>query len=248
MKKQVVVIGLGRFGSSVAREMYQMGHDILGIDLDEKNVQDMLGHVTYAVKADATNEAVLRELGVSNFDVAVVAIGSDIQASILVTVILKDLGIPFIVTRSINELHGNAMERIGADKVVYPEQEMGRRLAHIEFDPDVLDYMEVAPNYGITKLRPPEKIVKRTLEEAGLTGPRDKYGVAVLAIRRGRDYFLTPAKDEEIRPGDILMVAGSNEQVGKIHISDKHTSTDGHSIPQEEEPHALSSSDSAGHK
>ena len=221
MKKQVVVAGLGRYGSSIAKELYQMGHDVLAIDLDEKNVQDMLGHVTYAVKADATNEAVLKELGVTNFDVAVVAIGSDVQASILVTVILKDLGIPYIITRAINELHGNAIERVGADKVVYPEQEMGRRLAHIGFEPGVMDYMEVAPNYGITKQRPPEPIVKRTLEEAGLAPARDKYGIAVLAIRRGREYFLVPAKDEEIRPGDILIVAGNSEQLGKINASAK---------------------------
>ena len=221
MKKQAVVIGLGRFGSSIARELYQIGHDVLGIDQDERSVQDMLGHVTYAVKAEATNEAVLKELGVSNFDVAVVAIGSDVQASILVTILLKDLGIPFIVGRAINELHGNALDRIGADKVVYPEQEMGRRLAHIGFEPGVLDSMEVAPNYGIIKLRPPEHLVKRTLEEAGLAGPRDKYGVAVLALRRGREYFLVPAKDEEIRPGDVLIVAGNNEQLGKVHAPSK---------------------------
>ena len=221
MKKQVVVIGLGRYGSSVARELYQMGHDVLALDLEEKNVQDMLGHVTYAVKADATNDVVLKELGVTNFDVAVVAIGSDVQASILVTVLLKDLGIPYIVTRAINELHGSAMERLGSDKIVYPEQEMGRRLAHVGFEPGVLDSMEVAPNYGITKLRPPDHIVKQTLEGAGLTGPRDKYGIAVLAIRRGREYFLMPAKDEEIKPGDVLIVAGSNDQLGKIHLSSK---------------------------
>ena len=125
MKKQVAVIGLGRFGNSVARELYQMGHDVLAIDLDETNVQEMLGHVTYAVKADATNEAVLRELGVSNFDVAIVAVGSDLQASILTTVILKDLGIPFVVTRAVNELHGNTMERIGADKVCIQSRSSG---------------------------------------------------------------------------------------------------------------------------
>ena len=221
MKKQVVVIGLGRFGSNMARELYQMGHDVLGIDLEEKDVQEMLGHVTYAVRADATNEAVLKELGVPNFDVAVVAIGADIQASILVTVILKDLGIPFIVSRAINALPVSALERIGADRIVYPEQEMGRRLAHIGFDPGVLDYMEVAPNYGIAKLRPPDRIIKHTLEESGLKGPMNKYHTAVLGIRRGREYFLVPAKDEEIRQGDILVVAGSSEQIGKIHISAK---------------------------
>ncbi len=229
MKKEVVVIGLGRFGSSVAKELYQMGHDVLAIDPEDQNVQDMLGHVTYAVKADATSEAVLRELGVSNYDVAVVAIGSDVQASILATVILKDMGIPYIVTRAINELHGNAVDRLGADKVVYPEQEMGRRLAHIGFEAGILDYMEIAPNYGITKLRPPDGITKRTLEEAGLAGPRDKYGIAVLAIRRGREQILVPSKDEEIRPGDIHVVAGNNEQLGKIHVYNRQNSTKEHS-------------------
>ena len=218
MKKQVVVIGLGRFGSSVAQELYQMGHDVLAIDPEENNVQEVLGHVTYAVKADATSEAVLRELGVSNYDVGVVAIGSDVQASILTTVLLKDMSISYVVVRAINELHGNAVERLGADKVVYPEQEMGHRLAHIGFEAGVLDYMEIAPNYGITKLRPPDQIVKKTLEEAGLAGPRDKYGIAVLAVRRGREHVLTPSKDEDIRPGDIHVVAGSSEQLSKIHI------------------------------
>ena len=233
MKKQVVVIGLGRYGSSVASELYQMGHDVLAIDLDEKNVQDMLGRVTYGVKADGTNEAVLKELGVSNFDVAIVAIGTDIQASILVTVILKELGIPFIITRAITELHGSAMERVGADKVVYPEQEMGRRLAHVGFEPGVLGYMEVAPNYGITKLRPPDHLVKHTLEEAGLARPTDKYGIAVLAIKRGRDYFLVPSKDEQIKPGDTLIVAGNSEQLGKIYLSAKDLNNNKDLQPQE---------------
>ena len=219
MKKQVVVVGLGRFGSSVARELYQTGHDVLAIDLEENNVQELLGLVTYAVKADATNETVLTELGVSNFDVGVVGIGTDMQASILVTVLLRSLGVPFIIARAANELHGNTLERIGVEKVVYPEQEMGRRLAHTEFNPGELDYMEVAPNTGISKMRPLGSMVRQTLEEAGLSGPRDKYGVAVLAIRRGREILLVPAKDEEIKPGDVLIVAGKNEQLGKLHFS-----------------------------
>ena len=221
MKKQVVVVGLGRFGSSIAQELYQAGHDVLAIDLDEKKVQDALGEVTYAVRGDATSETLLKELGVQNFDVAVIAVGSDIQASILVTVLLKGLGIPFIIARSSNQLHGNTLERIGADKVVYPEQETGRRIAHVEFHPGVIDYMDVTSNYGITKMRPPENLIKHTLEEAGLSGPRDKYGLAVLAIRRGRECILVPSKDEEIRPGDILIVAGNAEQLGRLHLSSK---------------------------
>ena len=218
LKKQVVVVGLGRFGASVAKELYQSGHDVLAIDKEERETQELLGQVTYAVKADATNETVLDELGVSNFDVGVVGIGSDMQSSILVTVLLKALDVPFIIARAANDLHGNTLERIGADKVVYPEQEMGRRLAHTEFNPGELDYMEIAPTTGISKIRPSSRMVKQTLEDAGLSGSKDKYGVAVLAIRRGRDVLLVPAKDEEIKPGDVLIVAGRSEQLGKLNV------------------------------
>lgn len=216
MKKQVVVVGLGRFGSSVARELYQMGHDVLAVDTDELKIQDTLGQVTYAVKADATSEAVLRELGVPNFDVGVVSIGSDIQASILVTVLLKSLGISFLIARAVNPLHGDTLERIGADKVVYPERETGVRVAHILFHPGALDYMDIVTGFGIVKVRPQDQMVNRTLESAGLSGARDKYGIAVLAIRRGREHILTPSRDEIIKPGDQLIVAGRDEHLGRL--------------------------------
>jgi trk system potassium uptake protein TrkA len=218
MKKQICVIGMGRFGATVAKELYQSGHDLLAIDIDESKIQDMLGQVTYAVRADATNESVLRELGVSDFDVAIVALGSEnIQASILITVLLKSMGIPFIIARAANELHGNTLERIGADKVVYPEMESARRVAHVDFNSGILDYMEIAPNSGISKVRPPEEMLRHTLEDAGVGGPQSKYGVVVLAIRRGRSYILNPSKDEEIKPGDVLIIAGRNDQMRKLH-------------------------------
>ena len=220
MKKQVIVVGLGRFGHSMAMELYQSGHDVLAIDLDEKKVQDTLGQVTYAVKGDATSEALLKELGAQNFDVAIVAIGSDIQASILVTVLLKSLNIPFIIARSTNELHGNTLNRIGADKVVHPEEETGKRLAHVEFQSGILDYMDISSDYGVTKMRPPDKMIDHTLEESGLSGPRDKYGIAVLAIRRGRECILVPSKEEIIQTGDTLIVAGTAESLAKLHMPD----------------------------
>jgi trk system potassium uptake protein TrkA len=217
MKKQVCVIGMGRFGATMAQELYQAGHDVLALDTDEAKIQEMLGQVTYAVRADATSESVLRELGVTDFDVAIVALGSEnIQASILVTVLLKSLGIPFIISRAANELHGDTLERIGADKVVYPEMESARRVAHVDFNAGILDYMEMAPNAGISKVRPPEEMLRRTLEEAGI-GPQGKYGISVLAVRRGRSYILNPSKFEEIKPGDVLIVAGSNEHIGRLH-------------------------------
>ena len=220
MKKQVIVVGLGRFGHSMAMELYQSGHDVLAIDLDEKKVQDTLGQVTYAVKGDATSEALLRELGAQNFDVAIVAIGSDIQASILVTVLLKSLNIPFIIARSTNELHGTTLNRIGADKVVHPEEETGKRLAHVEFQSGILDYMDISSDYGVTKMRPPGKMIDHTLEESGLSGPRDKYGIAVLAIRRGRECILVLSKEEIIQTGDTLRVAGTAESLAKLHMPD----------------------------
>jgi trk system potassium uptake protein TrkA len=216
MKKQVVVVGLGRFGASVARELYQMGNDVLALDTDEALIQEMLGQVTYAVKADATNEAVLRELGVQNFDVGVIGVGADIQASILATVLLKSLGVPFIIARAGNALHGDTLERIGADKVVYPERETGVRVAHILFNPGVLDYMEINSGFGIMKLRPPDRMVNRTLEAAGLSDAREKYGIAVMAIRRGREHILIPSKEEVIRAGDQLVLAGRDEHLSRL--------------------------------
>ena len=222
MKKQVCVIGMGRFGATVARELYQSGHDVLAIDNEEGKIQDMLGQVTYAVRADATNESVLRELGVSDFDVAIVALGSEnIQASILITVLLKSLTIPFIIARAATQVHGEALERIGADKVVYPEAESARRVAHIDFNAGIVDFMELAPGSGISKVHPPEEMLRHTLDEAGLGGPRGKYGVVVVAIRRGRAYILNPSKDEDIKLGDQLIIAGRNDQIAKLHSNAK---------------------------
>ena len=220
MKKQVCVIGVGRFGAAVAEELYQSGHDVLVIDNDEAKIQDMLGRVTYAVRADASNESVLKELDVADFDVAVVALGSEnVQSSILMTVVLKSIGVPFVISRATNELHGATLERVGADRVVFPEMESARRTAHVGFTPGVIDYMPIVPNFGIIKMRPPEQMYGRTLEEVGLGGASDKHGVSVLAIRRGRTSFLHPAKDEEIKPGDVLVVAGSNEHIGEMYDS-----------------------------
>ena len=234
MKKQVCVIGLGRFGSTLAQELYQSGHDVLAIDVDEAKVQSQLGRATYSVRADATNESVLKELDVAEYDVCIVALGSEnIQSSILVSVLLKSLGVPFIIGRAANELHGATLERIGVDRVVFPEAESARRTAHVGFDTGVIDYMPIVPDFGISKLRPPEEMLGHTLEEVGLAGSADRHGISVLAIRRGRTSFLHPAKDEEIKAGDVLIVAATNEHLGKIgdiarHLESAASDTHGH--------------------
>ncbi len=222
MKKQVCVIGLARFGAAVARELYQSGHDVLAIDLDEAKVQDLSGQVTYAVRADASNEAALKQLDVAGFDVAVVALaGENVQTSIMITVLLKSIGVPYVIARAANELHESTLEKVGADRIVYPELESAWRTAHIGFDPGVMDHMPILPNYGISKIQPPEQMIGHTLEEVGLAGTQDTQGVALLAIRRGRSSFLHPAKDEQIKAGDVLIVAGSNHQILQLNDAAK---------------------------
>ncbi|MBM3959420.1 MAG: TrkA family potassium uptake protein [SAR202 cluster bacterium] len=216
MKKQVTVVGLGRFGSRIARTLYQLGHDVMAIDQDEARVQQMMGEVTYAVRGDATNEAVLRELGVHNFDVAIVAIGTNVQASIMVSVLLKTMGIPYIVSRANNELHGNTLERIGCNKVVYPEMEMGVRLAHGLFNPNVQEHMEITPSFGISRIAVPDKYTGMALAEAGLAGKGDRNGLLVVALKRGDEVTLSPDPDEKLLVGDILVVVGWDNLVSKI--------------------------------
>ena len=217
MKKQVCVIGMGRFGSTVAHELYQGGHDVLAIDLDEAKIQEQLGQVTYAVRADATSESVLQELDIPDYDVVIVALGSEnIQASVGITVLLKSLEVPLIFSRAANELHGETLERVGADHVLYPEAENARRVARLEFSRELLDYMPLLANYGISKIRPPEGMIEHTLEEAELSGAGDRHGVSVLAIRRGRTTLLHPARDEVMQQGDVLILAATSEQIGRL--------------------------------
>ncbi len=217
MKKQVCVIGMGRFGSTVAYELYQSGHDVLAIDFDEAKIQEQLGKVTYAVRADATNESVLHELDIPDYDVAIVALGSDnIQASVGITVLLKSIGVPLIIARAANELHGETLERIGADRVLFPEAENARRVARLEFSREVMDYMPILADYGISKIRTPEGMFHHTLEEAELSGSGDRHDISVLAIRRGRISLLHPARDEVMLPGDVLILAATSEQISKL--------------------------------
>jgi trk system potassium uptake protein TrkA len=216
-RKQVLVVGLGRLGSSVARTLFREGHDVLAIDSADERVQEMLGQVTHCVKGDATHEAVLRELGVPNFDGAVVAIGSHIESNIMATVLLKNIGVPRVVSRARNRLHGQILERIGADLVVYPEEEMGSHVARNLFNPDVLEYMQLAPNFGISKVRIPDDLLGQTLQEAGLSGEgRMRDGLAVLAIRRGKEILLLPSGGERIRVDDQLIIASSDELLDRV--------------------------------
>jgi trk system potassium uptake protein len=220
MKRQVLIIGLGRFGISLATTLFRMGHDVMAVDEDEKKVQNLSSQITHTVQADATDEAVLRELGVSNFDVAIVTMGEAIQNSVLCTILLKKLGVRYVIARAENDLHGTILDKIGVDKVVYPEREMGIRVAHSLILTDVQDYIPVAPSYGVSKVAISPYFVGKSLSDIGL-GRGARWGLAVLLIQRGKEVIVTPDRAEIVRQGDVLILAGSDEKLEQFMAETK---------------------------
>lgn len=218
MKKQVAVIGLGRFGSSVASALYNLGHDVLTIDKDPSRAQSVMGRATHSIAGDATQESVLRELGINDYDVAIVSIGTDIVASIMASVLLKTMGVPFIVSRASNDLHGHTLERVGVDRVIHIESEIGIRLAHSLFKPNIQEYIEVTSNFGISKVRVPKRFVNMTLKELGFSSARDDNGLAVLAINRGKDITLNPDTEDRLQDNDWLILSGTDELLDKLDL------------------------------
>lgn len=212
MKRQVVVVGLGRFGISLASSLTSSGYDVLALDGDERNVQEASAQITHAVYANATDESVLNELGVKDFDVAIVAIGTDIQSSVMATVLLKKLGVLYVIARASNPLHAEILKRIGADKVVFPEYDMGNRVAHELMLGNVSDYLPVSQKYGIVKAEAQQKLEGQTLAELGI-GPKGREGIAALLIRRGNEIVITPSSSEVIKAGDTLVLAGADDRL-----------------------------------
>lgn len=211
--KQFVVIGLGRFGASVAETLAENGFDVLAIDKDPERVQAIADIVTHAVEADATDEEALKTLGVRNFDVAVVSIGDNVSANILCTLILKELNVPYVIVKAPDSLHGKVLTKVGADRVVYPERDMGARIANNLISSNVLDYIEFAPEYGVVEILASEKMIGRTLGELAL---RSKFNVNVMAIKRGQELFISPGADDKILEEDRLVVMGKNENLEQL--------------------------------
>ena len=211
--KQFLVFGLGRFGKSLARTLCEMGQEVLAIDSDEDVVQDIAPYVTQAMQMDATDEEVLKTLGVNNFDAAIVSIGQDMQASILVCVLLKELGVPCVIAKANDELHAKVLRKIGADRVVFPERDMGARLARSILAPNVLDLMNLSDDYQIVEIRVPAKWIGNSL--IGLN-VRRHYGLNILAIQRQGRFMVSPAPDMLFETGDILLVMGKKEDIERL--------------------------------
>lgn len=211
--KQFVVVGLGRFGSSLAETLAEKEYDVLAIDIDQERIQNMSNIVTHAVEADATDEEALKTLGVRNFDVAVVSIGNNIHSNILTTLILKELGVPYVVVKAQDRLHGKVLKKVGADRVVYPERDMGMRIAHNLISSNVLDYIEFAKDYSIIEIIATDNMIGHSLAELEL---RTRFGVNVMAIKRGNDINVTPGANDRILDEDILVVMGKNYDLDKV--------------------------------
>ena len=209
---RVVVLGLGRFGSSLALELVSQGVEVMAIDSDPKLVQRYADDLTHAVVADTTDAEVMRQLGVDEFERAVVGIGTNLEASILTTAVLVDFGIANIWAKAISREHGRILERIGAHHVVLPEHEMGERVAHVVTG-KVLDYIEFEDDYAMIKARPPKEAIGKPLGQSKLRG---KYGVTVVGVKRLGAGFTYATADTVIERGDVLIVAGKVTDVERL--------------------------------
>ncbi len=210
MKKQFAVIGLGRFGGSVCRELYQMGHEVLAVDLNEDKVNDFTRFSTHAVVANATDENTLLSLGIRNFEHVIVAIGDNIQASILCTLLLKELKVKQVWVKAQNQYHHKVVEKIGADRIIHPEHDMGVRIAHYLASEKIIDYIELSPEFSIMELMATHKVSYQTIAELDI---RAKYGCTVLGLKRGEEVIISPTPTQLILEKDILILIGSNKDL-----------------------------------
>lgn len=211
--KQFIIIGLGRFGSSIAKTLYSLGNDVLAIDKDEDVVQEIADSVTHAVQLDATDENALRSLGIRNFDVAVVTIGDNIQSSVMATLLVKELGVKYIIAKGHSDLHAKVLYKIGADRVILPEKDMGIRVAHNLVSANILDYIELSEEYSVMEIQVLKEWAGNTLKELKL---RSKYGINVMAIKRGDEVNLAPSADDVIEENDIIVAIGSAEDLSRL--------------------------------
>ena len=224
--RQCVVVGLGIFGAAVAKTLVEKGCEVLAIDEDEEKVKEISEVVTQAVQADATDEKTLRSLGVDKMDMAIISTGENMEASILVTLLMKELGIKTIVAKAVSPSHGAVLRKVGATRVVFPERDTGVRLAESLATPSILEHIALSPEYSIMEVHAPKSFIGRTLREIDV---RAKHGVTIIAIKRKLPYLtetgqsdfkeeilITPEADEQVADGDILVVLGRDKKIDNL--------------------------------
>lgn len=213
MKKEFVVIGLGRFGGSIVKELIEQGADVMAIDIESERVDEFASVATQAVVADTTDEAVLKSLGIRNFEHVIVAIGDNIQSSILTTLMLKELGVKRITVKAQNDYHEKVLRKIGADNVVHPERDMGIRIANNIISNNVLDYLELSDEHSIMELIVNSKLSGNSLIDLDI---RAKYGINIVAIKRGNSILVSPQADEKLQLNDIMIIIGADVDINRF--------------------------------
>jgi len=218
-RRSFAVIGLGRFGSAVARTLSELGQDVIGIDSSEDRVREMADFVSHAMELDATDEKALRAAGIQDVDVAVISIGENIEASLLVVMQVMGLGVENIIAKAVTGLHGRILQKLGVKRVIYPEREMAIRVAHSLVVPNVLDYIELSRDFSIVELPAPPEFVGRTLKDLAL---RQRFGLQLIAIKRrqptgdGEITNVAPSGDDLIAEGDVLSLLGDNDRLSHL--------------------------------
>lgn len=217
MKKQYAVIGLGRFGYAIARTLSEFNCEVIAIDRDEDKVNAVADFVVYAVQLDAMDEKALRSVGVQNVDAAIVSIGENIEASILVAMRLKEIGINNIIAKAVTDLHGKVLEHLGVNRIIFPERDMAVRVAHSLTRPAILEQLELSQDYSIVEIPSPKILVNKSLQESKL---RSRFGVNLIAVKRKvlekEEWNVNPKAEDVLREGDILVVIGSNKDLDKL--------------------------------
>ncbi|WP_017185865.1 potassium channel family protein [Alkalibacillus haloalkaliphilus] len=212
-KRLYAVIGLGRFGGSICKELSREGMEVLAIDNDEEKVNEFKEVASHAVIADSTDEIALKDLGFRNIDHVIVAIGDNVHASILTTLIVKELGISTITVKAQNDYHEKVLEKIGADEIVHPERDMGRRIAHSIISSNILDYLELSDEHSVVEVKAGDKMDGETIIDLDI---RARFGCNVVAIKRGKEINVSPMAHDVIEKGDIIIVIGSDKDIHRF--------------------------------
>lgn len=211
--KNFIVIGLGRFGTAVARELYSVGKDVLAMDVKSENVQNIADYVTHAVTGDGRDPAVLQAIGIQDYDCAVVTVGDDVGSSALITMRLKEAGVPKIICKAQSHVHQRLLEKLGADRVVFPEHEMGIKTAQGLARSNILNFIELSPEFAIVEVDPPASWAKKSVRELDV---RAKYKLNIIAVRRGGEMNVAPGADWIISEEDKLIVLGRDSDISAL--------------------------------
>ncbi|KGF09809.1 potassium transporter Trk [Tissierellia bacterium S5-A11] len=214
--KSFIVMGCGRFGESCAQTLMDLDNEVLVIDEDYDKIKNISNDVTTAIQCDITDELAMKEIGLSNFDVAIISIGSSLTAAIMGTMLAKEAGVKYILAKAPSLREGNILTKIGADKIIYPERDMARRVAHNLTSKNILDFFQISPKYSMVEQKIHDDWINLNLEELKI---RKRYGVTVVAVERKGDIIVSPSSDLKLMEGDILVIIGSNEQINKIEKS-----------------------------